>query len=341
MKYTYLTAALAALVLASCGKNDDESAQNASVEEEEVAIIDVDMAHRRAVDLQRTYTANVEADNLNNIAPAMSNRIQSITVDVGDHVSRGQKLVTLDAANADQQRINLEQVERDYKRAVQLLEIGAGTQSSVDQLKSQLDALRAQYRNTMDNTVLTSPINGVVIARNYDPGDMTGGQPVLTVGQITPNVKVMINVNETDITVVKRGMPVDVTLDAFPGETFSGRITRVAPAVDASTRTFPVEVQVANPGGKILPGMFARVEINLGQRENVVVPDRAVVKQSGSAVKFVYTYSNGTVQYKQVELGQRLDDAYELLSGIEDGDTVVVAGQVRLVDGAKAQINKK
>ena len=340
MKYTYLTAALAALVLASCGKNDDESAQNASVEEEEVAIIDVDMAHRRAVDLQRTYTANVEADNLNNIAPAMSNRIQSITVDVGDHVSRGQKLVTLDAANADQQRINLEQVERDYKRAVQLLEIGAGTQSSVDQLKSQLDALRAQYRNTMDNTVLTSPINGVVIARNYDPGDMTGGQPVLTVGQITPNVKVMINVNETDITVVKRGMPVDVTLDAFPGETFSGRITRVAPAVDASTRTFPVEVQVANPGGKILPGMFARVEINLGQRENVVVPDRAVVKQSGSAVKFVYTYSNGTVQYKQVELGQRLDDSYELLSGIQDGDTVVVAGQVRLVDGAKAQIKR-
>ena len=340
MKYTYLTAALAAFALVSCGKNDDDKAQNAAAEED-VAIIDIDMAHRRAVDLMRTYTANVEADNVNNIAPSMANRIQTITVDVGDHVSRGQTLVTLDAANADQQRINLEQVERDYNRAVQLLEIGAGTQSQVDQLKSQLEALRAQYRNTMQNTVLTSPINGVVISRNYDPGDMTGAQPVLTVGQIRPYVKVMINVNEGDFSVIKKGMPVEITLDAFPGETFTGRITRVAPAVDSATRTFPVEVQVANPDGKILPGMFARVLINLGQRENVVVPDRAVVKQSGSAVKFVYTYSNGTVQYKQVELGQRLDDAYELLSGIEDGDTVVIAGQVRLVDGAKARINNK
>lgn len=341
MKKKYLSIAILALLLSSCGKGDDKAANEAIVEEDEVAVIDVDMAHRRSVDLMRTYTANVEADNINNISPAMSNRIQSITVDVGDHVSRGQVLVTLDSSTADQQRINLEQVERDYKRAVQLLEIGAGTQSSVDQLKAQLDALKAQYRNTMQNTVLTSPISGVVTARNYDPGDMTGAQPVLTVGQITPNVKVMINVNESDISTVKKGMSVEVKFDAFPDETFSGRITRVAPAVDTSTRTFPVEVQVSNPKGRILPGMFARVEINLGSRDNVVVPDRAVVKQSGSSVKFVYTYSNGTVQYKQVELGQRLDDAYELLSGIEDGDTVVVAGQVRLVDGAKAKINQK
>ena len=341
MKYTHITAAMALMALASCGQKDGADTQAAATDEEEVAIIEVDMAHRRAVDLARTYTANVEADNVNNIAPAMSNRIQSIRVDVGDHVSRGQLLVTLDAANADQQRINIEQVERDYNRALKLLEIGAGTQSSVDQLKSQLDALRAQYRNTMQNTELTSPISGVVIARNYDPGDMTGAQPVLTVGQITPNVKVMINVNEADISVVKKGMPVEIELDAFPGETFSGRITRVAPAVDSATRTFPVEVLIANPGGKILPGMFARVQINLGQRENVVVPDRAVVKQSGSAVNFVYTYANGTVQYKRVELGQRIDDSFELLSGIEDGDTVVVAGQIRLVDGAKARINQK
>ena len=341
MKKTYTAAFLMALALSSCSGDKEKNENEIVAEEEDVAIIEVDVAHRRAVDLHRDYTANVEADNLNNIAPAMSNRIQSIRVDVGDHVSRGQVLVTLDSSSADQQRINLEQVERDYKRALQLLEIGSGTQSSVDQLKSQLDALKAQYRNTMENTVLTSPISGVVTARNYDPGDMTGAQPVLTVGQITPSVKVMINVNETDIAVIKKGMPVEVTFDAFKGETFNGRVTRVAPAVDATTRTLPVEVQIANPGGKILPGMFARVEINLGQRENVVVPDRAVVKQSGSAVKFVYTYSNGTVRYRQVDLGQRLDDAYELLGGIEDGDTVVIAGQVRLVDGAKAKLNVK
>lgn len=335
MKYNrYLIPATMAAILTACG--DKEQAE--TVADEELPIVQVDVAHKRSVDQTRTYTANVEADNVNNIAPAMSNRIERILVDVGDHVKRGQTLVTLDASTADQQRINLELSETEYNRAVELLNIGAGTQRAVDQLKAQLDAQRAQYQNTLTNTVLKSPITGVVTARNYDPGDMTGAQPVLTVGQTTPNVKVVINVNESDLAVVKHGMTVDVTFDAYDGEKFTGRITRVAPALDITTRTFPVEVTVANNDERIRPGMFARVGINLGARDNVVVPDRAVVKQTGSANKYVYTYSNGTVAYKKVELGQRLDDSFELLSGIEDGDTVVIAGQVRLADGVAVSV---
>ncbi len=335
MKYNrYLIPATMAAILSACG--DKEQAE--TVADEELPMVQVDVAHKRSVDQTRTYTANVEADNVNNIAPAMSNRIERILVDVGDHVKRGQTLVTLDASTADQQRINLELSETEYNRAVELLNIGAGTQRAVDQLKAQLDAQRAQYQNTLTNTVLKSPITGVVTARNYDPGDMTGAQPVLTVGQTTPNVKVVINVNESDLAVVKHGMTVDVTFDAYDGEKFTGRITRVAPALDITTRTFPVEVTVANNDERIRPGMFARVGINLGARDNVVVPDRAVVKQTGSANKYVYTYSNGTVAYKKVELGQRLDDSFELLSGIEDGDTVVIAGQVRLADGVAVSV---
>ena len=335
MKYNrYLIPATMAAILSACG--DKEQAE--TVADEELPMVQVDVAHKRSVDQTRTYTANVEADNVNNIAPAMSNRIERILVDVGDHVKRGQTLVTLDASTADQQRINLELSETEYNRAVELLNIGAGTQRAVDQLKAQLDAQRAQYQNTLTNTVLKSPITGVVTARNYDPGDMTGAQPVLTVGQTTPNVKVVINVNESDLAVVKHGMTVDVTFDAYDGEKFTGRITRVAPALDIPTRTFPVEVTVANNDERIRPGMFARVGINLGARDNVVVPDRAVVKQTGSANKYVYTYSNGTVAYKKVELGQRLADSFELLSGIEDGDTVVIAGQVRLADGVAVSV---
>lgn len=339
IRYIVPACALAAAAITSCGHSD--SAQPAAVQEDETAIVDVDVAHSLTVPHTASYTANIEADNLNNISPAMSNRISSITVDVGDRVSRGQTLVTLDAANADQQRVNLELTRREYNRAVQLLDIGAGTQRAVDQYKAQLDAQEAQYRNTMQNTVLTSPISGVVIARNYDPGDMTGSQPVLTVGQITPSVKVMINVNEADVARVARGTEVDITLDAFPGEKFAGRVTRVAPAVDVNTRTFAAEVTLANPGARILPGMFARVSVNLGDRVSVVVPDRAIVKQKGSNNKYVYVYSNGTVSYKQVELGSRVGNGYELLSGIADGDTVVIAGQTRLADGVAARINNK
>jgi len=336
--YKFITPLSIVALLSSCGTKGTENTAQQS--EDDRPVVDIDVAHERPVEIIRSYTANVEADNINNIAPAVSNRIRSITVDVGDRVSKGQVLVTLDAANADQQRINLELTEREYNRAVELLNIGSGTQRQVDQLKAQLDAQRTQYENTMTNTVLRSPISGVVTARNYDPGDMSGQLPVLTVGQTSPNVKVMINVNESDLATVKNGMSVKVVFDAYEGEEFSGKISRIAPALDVNTRTFPAEVTVSNPQGRLRPGMFARVEIELGVRDNVVVPDRAVIKQSGSANKYVFTYSNGKVAYKKVELGRRIDDSYELLSGIADGDTVVVSGQVRLADGIEVQLKK-
>jgi multidrug efflux pump subunit AcrA (membrane-fusion protein) len=86
--------------------------------------------------------------------------------------------------------------------------------------------------------------------------------------------------------------------------------------------------------------MFARVEINLGSQDNVVVPDRAIVKQTGSGNRYVYVYKNGKVSYNKVELGQRINDTYELLSGVESGDTVVITGQSRLADGVAVQVIK-
>ena len=334
--YKFAAVAAALLALASCSSSEKDSAK---AEVEELPIVTVDVAHRMEVPQKKVYTANVEADNLNNIAPASPNRIKKITVDVGDRVRAGEALVELDRANIDQLRINLEQLEREYNRAVKLFEIGGGTQQSVDQLKAQLDASRTQYDNMLENTVLVSPINGVVTARNYDPGDMTGSAPVLSLGQLSPVVKVIINISENDLALVKQGMPVEITFDAFPAESFSGRIQRVYPTVDPATRTFSVEVQIANPGERIKPGMFARVSIDLGAQQNVVVPDRAVVKQSGSGNKYVYVLSDGRVSYRNVTLGQRFDTTYELLDGIEDGDTVVITGQTRLADGVAVEVH--
>ena len=327
--------AAAALTLAACGKNESDKTVEV---QEELPLVVIDVAHSQDVAQSKSCTANVEAENVNNIAPATPNRIKTIAVDAGDRVTKGQILVTLDRANIDQLRINLEQIEREYNRAVQLLEIGGGTQQAVDQLKAQLDAARSQYDNLLENTVLTSPITGVVTARNYDPGDMTGNLPVLTVGQLSPVVKVLIGISENDMALVRKGMPVTVALDAFPDETFEGTVNRIYPTIDTSTRTFMAEVRIANPGERIKPGMFARVGFDMGTKHNVVVPDRAVVKQTGSGNKYVYTYSNGRVAYKKVELGQRLGDSYELISGINDGDTVVIAGQSRLADNVPVQI---
>jgi len=328
-------ALVVALFATGCSKSEKKVEKT-----EELPIVTVDVAQRRSVPQSKVYTATVEAENINNIAPSSPNRIKKINVEVGDHVRAGQELVTLDFSNIDQVRINLEQTEREYNRALSLLQIGSGTQQTVDQLKAQLDAARSQYDNLLENTILRSPINGVVTARNYDPGDMTGNLPVLTVGQLTPVVKVMLNVSETDLAQVRRGMPVQVAFDAFPEETFSGTVNRIYPTVDTATRTFEVEVRISNKNEQIKPGMFARVAIDLGSQENVVVPDRAVVKQTGSGNKYVFVLKGNTVKYNHVELGQRLGDSYELISGVGDGDTVVITGQARLIDGAVVEVRK-
>lgn len=332
-QYTILSAIVLSLV--SCGKK-----QEAAVQTEELPVVTLELAHMQSVAQNKEYTATVEAENLNNISPATPNRIKKINADVGDHVRAGQVLVVMDQANVNQLKINLDQMEREYRRAAELLAIGAGTQQQVDQLKAQLDAARTQYNNIQENSILRSPISGVVTARNYDPGDMTGNMPILSVGQLSPFVKLLINVNEGDMALIHKGMPVQVSFDAYPGEEFSGKISRIYPTVDATTRTFGVEVQIANKAEKIKPGMFARVTIDLGAQNHVVVPDRAVVKQTGSGGKYVYVYRNGKVTFCKVELGQRIDAAYELLSGINDGDSVVTSGQSQLVDGAQVTVKK-
>lgn len=334
-KYPSLIIALLAVACCSCGKSESDKAV---VQEEELPRVTIDVVHNAEVPQTKEYTANVEAENINNISPASPNRIKTISVEVGDRVQRGQTVATLDGANLDQLRINVEQLEREYNRAAQLLEIGSGTQQSVDQLKAQLDAARSQYNNLRENTILTSPITGVVTARNYDPGDMTGQLPVLTVGQLAPVVKVMIAVSENDMSLIKTGMPVSVKFDAFGDETFSGTVQRIYPTVNTATRTFDVEIRIPNASEKIKPGMFARVTIDLGHQQNVVVPDRAVVKQTGSGNKYVYVYRNGRVDYRRVELGQRIDNSYELLSGVEDGDTVVTSGQSRLAHNIPVEV---
>ena len=133
---TIISLAASAAII-SCQKKDDSNPAKAVVE---LPIVETSVVTARDVPQINEYTATVEADNINNIAPASPNRIKSISVEVGDHVRKGQTLVTLDRAASDQMKINLEQIRREYNRAVQLLEIGAGTQQSVDQLKSQLDA---------------------------------------------------------------------------------------------------------------------------------------------------------------------------------------------------------
>ena len=247
-----------------------------------------------------------------------------------------EETVQLDRANLAQQKLQLDNLELEYNRVKELFAVGGASQQQVDQMRTQYETAKTSYENLDENTVLVSPTNGVVTARNYDNGDLATGA-ILTVMQIQP-VKVEVNISESDFTKVKLGMPVDVNVEVYGDEVFKGKVSLIHPTIDPATRTFVTEINIPNGDNRIRPGMFARVNIDFGNVNRVVVPDQAVVKRSGSGDRFVYVYKDGKVSFNQVQLGRHMDTSYELISGVENGSEVVIAGQSRLKDGVPVKV---
>ena len=332
----FLPIVMLVLALASCSNKEDKQVTQIK---EELPIVEVTTIGAEAVKQMSEYTGTVEAFKTNNISSNSGSRIKRILVDVGSRVARGQRLVILDDVNIAQQQIALANLKRELDRARELVKIGGGTQQTVDQLQAQYDANARAIRTMQENTVLTSPVSGVVTAKNYDAGDLPTGLPILTIEQQQP-LKVIVNVNESEYPKVKKGMPVTVKFDTYGDEIFNGQVYLIHPTVDATSRTFQVEVAITNRGDKVRTGMFARVGFNYGTSHSVVVPDRAVQKQVGSGVRYVWVYQGGEVELREVELGQRLEDRYEIKGGLTAGTQVVIAGASRLQDGAKVQLKK-
>ncbi|WP_300132919.1 efflux RND transporter periplasmic adaptor subunit [uncultured Barnesiella sp.] len=328
-----MLAACSALLFVACSGEKENTEQ---AEEETVQLVKVARVTEQAVPQVVSYTATIEPYKRNLISSSLPNRIKKIYVEVGDHVKAGQKLVDLDRANLAQQKLQLDNLELEYNRVKELFAVGGASQQQVDQMRTQYETAKTSYENLDENTVLVSPTNGVVTARNYDNGDLATGA-ILTVMQIQP-VKVEVNISESDFTKVKLGMPVDVNVEVYGNEVFKGKVSLIHPTIDPATRTFVTEINIPNGDNRIRPGMFARVNIDFGNVNRVVVPDQAVVKRSGSGDRFVYVYKDGKVSFNQVQLGRHMDTSYELISGVENGSEVVIAGQSRLKDDAPVKV---
>ncbi|GAK38038.1 efflux RND transporter periplasmic adaptor subunit [Bacteroides graminisolvens] len=336
-KYIQLVSFMFILLMSACTESKDKKGVDVISEKPRVKLATVTA---RQVDQILEYTATVEAEVKNNIAPASPVRIDHIYVEVGDKVSKGQKLVQMDAASLKQLKLQLDNQEIEFKRLDELYKVGGVSKSEWDASKMSLDVKKTSYRNLLENTSLLSPISGIITARNYDNGDMyNGNTPVLVVEQIVP-VKLLINISENYFSKIKKGSPVKVKFDVFEGEVFNGKISLIYPTINAATRTFPVELVLDNKDMKVRPGMFARVEVNFGSENHVVVPDLAVVKQAGSGDRYVFVYEKGKVRYQKVELGSRMGSEYELISGVDNNSQVVVAGHARLVNGTEVIIEK-
>lgn len=342
MKYSNFFKVLSLVVASSafvaCGGNQQTEAQQESTVVEKPKVT-VKQVFESEVDQLGKFTATVEANVTNNISPKMATRIEKVLVEVGDRVKKGQIVAKMDAVNLTQAKLQMQNSEIEFNRTDELYKIGGTSKSEWDARKLAYSIAKSSYEDLLENTALVSPISGVITARNYDSGDMYTGMPLYIVEEITP-VKLKVNVSEKLYTKVKKGMSVDVNLDVYGDEIFKGKISLIYPTLDPTTRTFPVEITIPNSNQKIRPGMFARVTFIYGTENRVVAPDMAVIKQQGSGNKYVYVVNNGVAEMKMVELGQRFGTEYEIISGLESGETVVIGGQSRLTNGAEVEVVK-
>ena len=308
---------IAAAALAGCtGK------KTADVQQETRVLTKTETAVAAPVQLAEEFTSEIEPYKQNDITPAASGvHIDRILVEVGDPVRQGQLIVTLDPTQYTQQLVQLKTVEDDYNRLLPVYEAGGISAQQIEQAKAQLDVQRE-------------------VVANYESGDLFAAQPILHIMQIDP-LKVVANISEQYFRNVKVGMPVDLKVDIFPGETFPGTVSLIYPALDPATRTFKVEVKVPNAKRTLRPGMFARTGFNMGEKEGVMVPDVAVQKQVGTAERFLYVIKGDSVaERRRVEVGRQVGDRVDILSGVAPGERVAVTALSKLFDGAKVEVKQ-
>lgn len=331
----------AAAFMASCGNGKKaESADVPAQAQERATLIATATAERMEVPQTDIYSSTVQAFAVNNIAPQTGGRIKTIKVDVGSFVEKNQLLAEMDASQLDQARLKLVNDSTELSRLRSLYEEGGVSKSDFDAAEMAWKVSRRSYNNLLENTWLRSPISGVVTARNYDQGDLYSGQPIFVVQQITP-VKILVGISESDYTKVKKGDRVEVTADAIPERTFTGKVGKVYPTIDPTSHTFTTEILVGNTDRTLRPGMFTRVKVEFGVNNSIVVPDEAVVKMQGSGQRNVFVVgSDNTVRSVIVKVGRHFDRYYEILEGLNEGDIVATKGSTSLKDGSKVEISK-
>jgi RND family efflux transporter MFP subunit len=329
----------------------------------------VELASPQRADVaqQLMVVGNLVGEQTVAVVPKTAGRLEEIFVKLGDPVARGQRIARIEDREIREQvkqaeaafevaRATIRQREADLKFAEtnlnrsrelfgrQLLpkqtldDADARYQAAVAQLElsraqlTQSQARLEELRINLANTVIVSPVTGFVARRNADPGAYASqNAPVMDLVDISL-VRLVANIVEKDMRRVSTGDSANVEVDAFPGETFAGRIARVAPVLDPATRTAQIEIEIPNPSKRLKPGMYARVNLTVEQRANaLVVPANAVVDREGQ--RGVFLASNNTAAFRRVEVGIEDSARIEILSGVTEKDQVITTGAAALQDG--------
>jgi RND family efflux transporter MFP subunit len=337
-------AALAALTLTSCGPKTKAGAAATQPQAEKATLVKVAAVASEEVAETIEFTTTLLPFKKSFITPQMSLRIDAINVNVGDHVRQGQLVAKLDKNQYNQSSVQLKNAEQNLQRMKSVYEAGGVSKSQIDELETSVSVLRETVANLERNIDLRAPFDGVITGRYNEPGDLftmagnaDGGVGVLQVMQIN-KLKAVVAISEQYYPQVYKGMKVMVTADVYPDKEFEGTVNIVYPSINASTHTFNVEVMVPNGKEILRPGMFARTEFNMGNRQSLVVPDVAIQKQMGVNDRYVYVIKDGVAERRVVTLGRQVGDKVEILSGVSEGESVAITSLSKIKNGSSVEI---
>lgn len=297
----------------------------------------------RAV-LETGAVGSLRADESVVIRPEIAGRIERIAFDEGQSVKKGALLATLDAAETRalvaSSRAQAGLDKQRYERAVDLKKKGFISQQALDELQSAYTRSLAKQREDeakLAKSEIRAPFSGIAGLRQVSEGAyVAAGTDIARLEKID-QLKLDFRVPETYLASLKSGLAVSVAVDAFPQQGFPGKIYAIEPAVDEQTRTVLARARVANPDLKLRPGMFARVSLTLGVRENAVwIPEEAIVPRGQDS--YVFRVVDGRAELVQVQTGTRKVGEVEIMKGIAAGELIVTEGTQRLVPGMQVSI---
>lgn len=349
LSHTLFVVAMALTVAACNNAKSSKSDGQTTSEAEKVYPVAVQKIEKQEIVRTLDYTANLIPFTEIHLAPASPGRIAKINVQAGNRVSKGQILVEMDKTQLTQAKTQLENARYNFMQIDTLYRLGSIAQQQYETMKTQYELAKSNVEYLIENTTLESPINGIVTGKYFENGEIYSGAPntqagkaaILSLMQINP-LKAVVNISQTYFPDVKQGMETIVTTDIYPDRQFKGKVYRIYPTIDSSTRTFLTEVEVQNSDESLRPGMFTNISIDLHSDEILVVPAIAVLKQEGTNNRYVFINENGKARQIQVNMGKRIDDKLEIIAnGIQEGAEVVVKGQANLLNGSLIEIANK
>ncbi|WP_329922343.1 efflux RND transporter periplasmic adaptor subunit [Stenotrophomonas geniculata] len=334
------------LLLGGCAAGPNSEAKAAETKEEkkvDAVPVEVAVASHRAVAASYTGTAALEPRAESQVVAKTSGVALAVLVEEGQRVTAGQPLVRLDPDRARlavaQSEAQMRKLENDYQRAQKLVVQQLVSAASVDQLRYDLENVRAQYRLAtleLSYTTVVAPISGVIASRSIKTGNFV--QINTPIFRIVDNsrLEATLNVPERELATLRAGQPVTLAADALPGQSFTGTVDRIAPVVDSGSGTFRVVSAFDGAAHALQPGMFGRIRIDYDQRADALVVPRLALLDDGEPA--VFRVREGKVARIPVKLGYAEGPWVEIRDGLAAGDQVVTAGKVALRDGTAVQV---